>query len=1025
MAYFRLRFRSVTLAAIPLTGLLVTLTSGAGQPQPASAPPRPAHNSAPAELESRWADTTIAIDGADNDPAWKHAQPIDRFAPPEAGDADRPARGPTQARLLWDREYLYFFAAMQDADLSSRDAFAVYLKPAADHPGYFELRVNADGSALGRFHRERAAQPAARPNMEDDVSIEASVKLRGTLDRHDDRDQGWSAEVRVHWTELLRAGGRPGPGERWQVALFRADHGQEGTEPVLSTCPPSQRKQPPDFPSPGSYTTLTFVGPDTTTAARPFGIAERVLLTTSTVIGSPDPPPPYRVRRAYARYSPSYPIQVRHIPGSDQLLVITEVSPYGQAALERVRDDPAARNTDATKIMDFDGVAYDIAFHPKFATNGFVYIGWNGRDRAKHKHFTRVTRYTMDPKPPYRFDTASAKLIIEWESNGHNGGAVCFGTDGMLYVTSGDGTSDSDTNLVGQRTETLLAKVLRIDVDHANGDRPYTVPKDNPFVADPAFRPETWAYGLRNPWRITCDAKTGHIWVGNNGQDLWEQAYFIRRGENYGWSVMEGSHPFYPNRQAGPTPFAKPTLEHHHSEARSLTGGIVYYGQKLPELRGAYIYGDYSTGRIWAARHDGDKVVWHKEIAQTSLKVTGFGTDTRGEILICDHQGPGQGAFYTLEPTEKADTTSSFPKRLGDSGLFASVPGHRVMPGVIPYSVNVPFWSDGLSKERFIALPPGGRIGFTRARGWEFPDRTVLVKSFAIEREEGNPASRQWVETRFLTKQGGEWFGYSYVWNDDQSGAVLVGSPGMDREFTVRVPAANGNPEAVRKLTWHYPSRAECMVCHSRAANFVLGLSTLQMNKDHDYPGGVRDNQLRVLEHLGVLEVSWAEEAKGQLRDQARQRGLTGSATDAYVQARLPQPGQRSPKPSSLLAQHPGQLQALVDPYDRSHGVAVRARSWLHANCSNCHVEAGGGNARMELELTTDLGAMRLIGEKPMHDTFGVSDARLVAPGDPDRSVILRRVGRRGPGQMPPLASNRVDEAAVALLREWIAGMSK
>ena len=122
-------------------------------------------------------------------------------------------------------------------------------------------------------------------------------------------------------------------------------------------------------------------------------------------------------------------------------------------------------------------------------------------------------------------------------------------------------------------------------------------------------RPEIWALGYRNPWRMCLDKKTGHLWVGQNGQDLWEQAYLVKKGDNYGWSVMEGSHPFYPKRKLAPTPIVKPTVEHPHSESRSLTGGLVYYGKKYPDLVGHYIYGDYSTGKIWAVKHDGEKVV--------------------------------------------------------------------------------------------------------------------------------------------------------------------------------------------------------------------------------------------------------------------------------------------------------------------------------------------------------------------------------------------------------------------------------
>ncbi len=737
----------------------------------------------------------------------------------------------------------------------------------------------------------------------------------------------------------------------------------------------------------------------------PYGLDKRVPLTTSTVVGSPDPPPPYRVKRVYPNFSPAFPIMAKAVPGTGQLLLITEVAPYGKTALHLVKDDPAARTEDAVKLMDTPdgGVAYDFAFHPRFADNGHVYVGWNSKAPGAEKHFTRVTRYTMGRTPPYAIDPKSGRLVIEWESNGHNGGAVCFGTDGMLYVTSGDGTSDSDGNLMGQRTDSLLAKLLRLDVDHPADDKPYSVPKDNPFVADKRFVPETWAYGLRNPWRVCCDEKTGHIWVGNNGQDLWETAYLIRKGANYGWSVVEGSHEFYPNRKAGPTPFARPTVEHHHSEARSLTGGVVYHGDRLPELRGAYIYGDYSTGRIWGIKHDGTKPLWHKELATPRMQITAFGTDSKGELLICDHRGSGAGGLYTLEPTPMA-APSTFPRKLSDSGLFDSVRDHAMKPGVVPYSVNAPFWSDGMHKDRWIALPAGESIAYTRARGWNFPDRTVIVKSFAL------PDSRKWIETRFFTKQNGEWFGYTYVWNEAGTDAELVPAGGLDKEFTVEG----------RKQVWHYPSRAECMVCHSRAQNFVLGLCTAQMNRDHDY-GGRTDNQLRTLDHLGMLKVDWAAETRAGLAEQAAAKGLKDKAVEEYVKAHTPPPDRRPPQPDAIR----DLLPRLVDPYDAKQDLTRRARSWLHANCSACHVAAGGGNALMELEAATAADKMRVLGEKPLHSTFGLPDARLIAPGHPDRSVILKRVGMRGSGQMPPLSTNRPDEAGLNLLREWVAALKE
>jgi uncharacterized repeat protein (TIGR03806 family) len=763
---------------------------------------------------------------------------------------------------------------------------------------------------------------------------------------------------------------------------------------------------------------LTGRGPALDAAAqlvqKPYGLDKRVPLTTSRVIGSPDPLPPYRIRKAYPKLQLDYPIAIEHQPGSNRMLVITEEWSYGPTRLQRFVDDPDV--SELEQLFDVNGVAYAIVFHPDFAKNGYLYVSSNEPEKGPRPRKTMVHRYTMDRKPPYKLDPASAKLIIEWVSDGHNGGGMAFGHDGMFYVTSGDGTSDSDTNIVGQDMTSLLAKVLRIDVDHPDPGKGYSVPKDNPFVNMKDVRPEIWAYGLRNPWRMTVDQKTGHLWVGQNGQDLWEQAYLVKKGENYGWSVMEGSHPFYPNRKPGPTPFVKPTIEHHHSEFRSLTGGIVYYGKKFPELEGAYLYGDYSTGKVWAMRHDGDKPLWHKELADTRLQVTGFGTDSKGEILICDHRGKKKGALYTLEAMPKDAKPSDFPRTLSATGLFASVKGHIVQPALIPYSVIAPLWGDNAYKERWIALPGGdSKIDFTTWRGWNFPDGTVIVKSFGLEMQEGNPATRKWVETRLLTQREGEWFGYSYAWNDEQTEAFLVEGKGADRPYAIKTTAGE------RKQVWHYPSRTECMVCHSRAANWVLGLQTLQMNRDHDY-GGTVDNQLRTLDHIGVLKANWKDDVRNALRDDAKALGLKDKEVEEYITKNMP-PG--TPVEQFIQVYSVEKKRKLVDPYDARQDLELRARSYLHSNCAQCHVEAGGGNAMIDLEFTTKLDKMKLIDVAPQHDNFKLPGAKLIAPGQPESSVLLHRMGCRGPGQMPPLATSLVDEAALRMLRAWVQQMKK
>lgn len=980
---------------------LVALASGGLRPPLAGADhpiPPPLKQAPPTKFECRFAETPIKIDGEADDAAWKDAPVIESFHLAWLGAKARMARTSTKARLLWDREYLYFFADMEDTDLFAdvkehdgntweNDVFELFLHPDRTRSGYYEFQVNAAATTFDSFMPKHDFDNFAKQKKLGDFHIDAKVKLRGTLNKRDDADKGWSVEGRIPWTDFLRTGGRPEPGEQWGLNLCRYDYHKDWKEPELSCIAPiAKPKVSSFFHQYADYCTLTFSGP------APIGLAKREQLTTSTVVGFPDPPLPYRVVRAIPDYRPDFPIQSKNIPGTDRLVVLTQPQAYAATKLEimsesKPKDPPVHLLTTPT-----GGTATDFCFHPKFAENGYVYVGWGGRKGWwDPRKYCFITRYTMQTKQPFALDPASAKTILAWESNGHNGLAITFGLDGTMFVTSGDGTSDSDTNVTGQRTDLMLAKVLRIDVDHPTADKPYSVPKDNPFVNDKRFVPETWAYGLRNPWRICTDAKTGHIWVGQNGQDLWESAMLVRKGDNYGWSVTEGNHPFYPERKAGPTPIVKHTLEHHHAEARSLTGGIVYYGERYPDLKGAYIYGDYATGHIWAAKHDGEKLLWHRKIAITPLKITSFSLDSKGELLITDHAKAGEGGFYTFEPNP-APKESNFPRTLSASGLFDSVKGHKVKPSLMPYSINAPFWSDGAHKERFVAVPAGEGITFTRGV-WGFPDKTVLVKSFALD----TVAGRKWIETRFLTKQGGEWYGYSYEWNEAGTEATLVDAAGADRKFG--------------EQSWHYPSRAECMTCHSRAANYVLGLTEMQMNKDHDYGNGKPENQIRAFERLGMFRTEWLQEVKGRVSDPVNK----------------PEAGQREVPKSTLFTSFPTGLQKLTDPYDTKADLTARAKAWLHVNCSTCHVEAGGGNAQMELGLGTALDRMRIVDVKPVHQTFNLPDAKLIAPGAPERSVLIHRMSQRGvnTGQMPPLATFRVDDAGLALMKEWVKSLKK
>ena len=683
-----------------------------------------------------------------------------------------------------------------------------------------------------------------------------------------------------------------------------------------------------------------------------------------------------RPKQRFTKFPLDQPVYIEPEPGTDQLLVI-ELG----GKIRRFKDDPEAEN--AEFLIDTGRETYGLTFHPNYEENGYLYVVSNGPIGGKVTETRNyVSRFTVNRQPPYNCDPNSELILLDWLSNNHNGGDLAFGPDGYLYIPAGDGAMDSDTNLTGlpgsydrdpkgQDLSNLPGTIMRIDVDRPEAGRPYSIPSDNPFVHLEGARPEIWVYGIRNPWRITFDRETGHLWAGNVGQDRWEMIHLVQRGDNYGWSLYEGSHPFFLNRKQGPTPIVKPTVEHPHSEARSITGGVVYYGSKFPELRGAYVYGDYATGKMWALRHDGEKLIWHREIADTTLQIVSFGIDHNDEMLIVDLAR----GIYQLE--RKPEATEKFPTHLSETGLFISVKNHQTDPGLIPYSVNAPLWPDGAHVERFIALPGDSQIEMSAANGvgWSFPDGTALIQTFALDLEVGNPTSRHRTETRMLTRQQGEWVGYSYIWNDEQTDATLVEAAGTDRVFTIQDPTV---PTGSREQSWHYPSREECMECHSRAANYVLGLTTLQMNKVHNY-GAVSDNQLRTLNHIGVFK-----------------------------------------KP---LSKPPEAYPKLADPYNPKEPLEARARSYLHAACANCHVHTGGGNARIVLDFTTDLDETYTVGFRPQHDTYGIPDAMLIAPGDPERSILYQRVARWGEGQMPPQTTSQKDQQAAQLLYDWISQM--
>jgi uncharacterized repeat protein (TIGR03806 family) len=372
-----------------------------------------------------------------------------------------------------------------------------------------------------------------------------------------------------------------------------------------------------------------------------------------------------------------------------------------------------------------------------------------------------------------------------------------------------------------------------------------------------------------------------------------------------------------------------------------------------------------------------------------TVRVVDFGEDNDGELYLLDYDA---GTIHAVSENKVAPQSHAFPRKLSETGIFESVAGHRPAPGVVPYSINAELWSDGAHAERFAGVPETGTIrlypqskpvpGSMFGRSIEFPTDSVLIKTLSLEMKQGDPASRRRIETQVLHFDGRDWRGYTYAWNDDERDAVLVEGEGRARVLSIADAEARGGR---RQQTWRYPSRTECLRCHNPWSDNALGFNVRQLNRDRDF-GGVRDNQLRTFRHIGLLEDSG-----------------NGAAPA----------GAGSPKA-------PLDLPRFVDPYENAADINERARTYLHVHCAHCHKNGGGGSAYVHLPYDLPLSETRALGVRPSQGTFGIHDAKIIAPGDPFRSVLYFRMAKLGPGHMPYIGSSAIDPRGLELIHDWI-----
>ena len=677
--------------------------------------------------------------------------------------------------------------------------------------------------------------------------------------------------------------------------------------------------------------------------------------------------------------------------------------------------DLASGNMLPTPLVTVENLTKDneqgllgLAFHPQFAKNGLFFINCTLPKGGGGGH-TEIVRYKMkgDPLTTDVADPASRTTILSFdqpEAN-HNGGWIDFGPDAFLYIGSGDGGGGDDRHGTignGQALNTLLGKILRIDVN----TEPYAIPAGNPLKADKDKKAEIWAFGIRNPWRCSFDRATGHLWIGDVGQNKREEVDVIPKGVaglNFGWRPREGitQNPSFGNEKTV-TPATPPIFDYTRERGNCIIGGYVYRGKAIPSLQGTYIFGDNGSSRIWSFTFDGMKV--SNEMERTGElnpgagkqrpigNITSFGEDAAGELYICDM---GNGAVHKIvpagdtavKPVAEAGTASTsksiatpylkmpkvpenVPALLSQTGSFENL-AQLSAPALISYTVNEAFWSDGAIKRRWMALPAGQTISFSAKGEWTFPAGTVFVKHFDLNLDERKPEQRRRLETRLLiVGEGGKGYGVTYRWKEDGSDAELLADSRTD---TLTITTAAG---ATRTQKWYYPSRTDCLVCHTVNAGLVLGVNTRQLNCDFGTP--TASNQLRSWNQLGLF------------------------------------------KPALKDADVAG-LDRLVKTRDAGVLLESRVRTYLDVNCAYCH-RPGGAQGNLDARFDSPEGFKKLIGGN-VNINLDTPGTKIVAPGDVEHSAVLKRIQLVGKNQMPPVGRNEVDAKGVELLEEWIKAL--
>ena len=696
---------------------------------------------------------------------------------------------------------------------------------------------------------------------------------------------------------------------------------------------------------------------------------DRVIFAGHNLPLDTDPDPqPMDLVRAFPALSFSAPLFVGAPPDNTDRLFVVE-----QAGTIRVfenRDDVTSSDLflDIRSMVDSghnEQGLLGLAFDPDFEVNRRFYVNFTAGSGCSHNSgeswCTKIVRFEASENDENSADPDSDVLLLEFPQpyGNHNGGALAFGPDGFLYIGVGDGGGSYDPGDTAQDLTSNLGSILRLDV---RVSAPSLFPSSNPFVNMPNAAGGIFHFGLRNPWRLSFDRVTGDLWIGDVGQNEWEEIDFLPVGTpggvNFGWDFCEGSEDAG-SKDCLSISSTPPVIAYPHSSSSgaSVTGGYVYRGEQFSELQGVYIYTDYISRIVWA--WDPDSGELPIEIAESPRGIVSFGEDQNGEILAV---AIGAGSLYRFERNggSSGSVSGEFPTLLSETGLFLDVSQLIPEPGVIAYEVTSTLWSDAALKRRWLALPGTEKISFHAYDAWDFPVGTATVKHFELEQADG---SLRRLETRIMLHQEMGWVGVTYRWNGDESDAEIL-TDSLDEIIEL------GGSQQV----WHYPGPSECLGCHNAVGGRVLGPRTRQLSGSGP-----------TLSPNGSQLTDWFC------------RGLFDSEIG-----------------------DPDSYSAYASMDDISAGVSVRARSHLTVNCATCHQPGAPAPGELDFRFGPAVEDLNLIDVSSTETDLGFPDAKRITVGDKENSLVWLRMASHDPEIRMARGALMPDPDAVSLVGEWI-----